>query len=545
MRVRASVSFCLVLGLSSLSATQAFAGFALVSSGFGTDRKSFVAPIDESKQPAYSAAIDPESFVHETTVDGPWVTLTALAELGVSPAPGVLYATGTAPGAFGSTSNLYAITTTKNAAGADVSIATFKQLVDLGEPMAVIEGAAFNHLGQLFLLVNAPDGRVVYRFDVVGTGWATTPSFTWKLPATASLQGSGGDLTALTDGRMFIALNEGDAAKKPRYFTVCREKPPVEIVRDPPSAAGYCADGVVAVQQVLAVDAGLDQHTVTPPNAKTEQTPAPFWPHATASQPFGGADLAGIVPFLDTDGDGLSDAEENACDNVRSVLGAGPLDYQDADIDDDCLNDKIDVLGGATPEAARQKTEIPNANTDRNCRGSAASDGADDNSICVLKTGDTNPTCTPGCRVGVAGSGCPGELVCVAPAGATVGTCQTPEPPAAGAGGVAGSAGRGNVGIDGQAGGAGGAPAGSGVGAAKNDDDGSCALAVGPRAMERTGLGALAVLGLGLLGLARRRGNRRLDRLTSSPPTTPGAGRRRSRGTCRTAGCPRRRCERR
>lgn len=414
--------------------------------------------------------------------------------------------------------------------GEYTATATQVQLLAFSDPMDQVLGAGFDRQGALhvlFLTLSSTSKPAVVRYDAQGTGvWSQAQSVVLGLPALGvGATAQGGDVVALDDGSLLISLVRGDTTSAPLYFTQCGGGDAVPF-SNPPAKGDLEADGLASGTNVLGVSSSLSNGVVFAPNAGAFPPASPFLTGFPGTFVYTLGDLAAIIPVRDTDGDGVSDAAEGACANVRSVAGQGLPDFQDADIDDDCVRDDVDVdPSAADPTIGRRTATFPNANADLNCRATAGVDGVDDGSIC-LSAGDPNsPSCVPGCRPGVAGSGCPGTLVCDVPPGKVVGSCQpAPPPPAGGMGGAgmggagmggagqggSGQAGRGGVGIQGQDGGAGGQTSGSGVGEKTDAGSGDGCAITTDQLGATNGRGAFAAFGLGLLaafglGLRRRR----------------------------------------
>lgn len=547
MRLRASVAVCLAL---SAVASPASAGWVLTTAfaaGTSTNQQSYVSPIDGGLP--YTTKLGKVVFAEDGTTP---VLLAAIAEQGIddgkdTPKPlfGIGQASPTAPVV------VYALTVEKNASG-DVQSVRAKQAQELAAGFTAdksprVVGAGFDHGGALYLLVHTFEmtggppssfANVVRFAPKVGGPelWVASGEVVGSVKGPDGASLDGGDIAVMGDGTLVVAVGQlatGPEPVVPLYYRLCpgASEPTLAPLATSPAAGDLSADGLSTGTQVLAVSRDAKQSVVFPVTGGPFPAATPFLQDPSGLTVIE-TDLAGAAPFLDTDKDGLSDAEEGACANIRSVAGVGDVDYQDPDIDDDCLNDKDDVVvGAANPRESRQKATLPNENVDRNCRAGASTDGADDDAICVRKPGDGNPSCVPGCRVAVPGSGCPSGQECVVASGASTGTCVLvmPVPPVGGAGGqagsggsagqagvggmggvggMAGSAGRGNVGIEGQAGTGGGTSTGTGAGTAKDDDSGSCALVAGPGRREGALAAALALLGLSIARFVRGRRRR-------------------------------------
>jgi len=135
---------------------------------------------------------------------------------------------------------------------------------------------------------------------------------------------------------------------------------------------------------------------------------------------------------LDSDADGLSDADENGntyalSGQVTDSDGDGLPNCRDLDADNDCVADALEQL------AASLDAALPNADPGNNCTapgtnvcdtttGRCVSGCTDDSDCGVGQVCGANLACTPGCR-GVGGNGCPEGSACTS-TNTDVGICD-------------------------------------------------------------------------------------------------------------------------
>jgi hypothetical protein len=352
-----------------------------------------------------------------------------------------------------------------------------------GEP-AQVDGAAIDALGNLYVQgrtfemggANFIETFWLWKYAPEGAGWKPAPDDEkkkWSSVAPSGNSANGGDVAMLADGTVVwsqtMMANPFDPLP-PRYFTICDDGGAVATTSTL-TGANLQAEGLLAgAQTLLAVGDGVPDsptgfgapfagQVIWAPGGTmpdTTSTPAFLTGLDTGSGYFYG-DLAGPAPTADTDDDGLSDAAEAACAGKRSIPSNTVPDFQNPDIDDDCVRD------GAEPAGGVASATIPSANVDANCTPDP-NGGA--HRVCAKVGTAANAACVKGCRVNLpaAETGCAANEDCVADADPTVtfGQCQVQAPPAGGAGGEAGAGGEPAAGAGGEPAAGAGGEAGSG-----------------------------------------------------------------------------------
>lgn len=579
MRLRPVLPLALSVFLASSTAS---AGGFFVATDFSVNNgTSYVSAVNEvspaTTPPTYKTALG-ASVLSATT--GAPVKIYALAQMGVLPAEdGQLFGITDVENA--STTGLMSVVAipaplaTAQTVNATL-VSTIRIAPSNADSTPNIDGATIDANGNLYVQGRSFDQTtfaetfLLWRFEPDGQlGWKEDAAKLWILEGPASTSLNGGDVAALADGSILwsqtIMADGPGGAPVPRYFRVCGDTDPVAIVGNL-VAGNLQAEGLIAgVGNVLAIGDGtgpagmsggslVAQVLWTPGQAMSTAVEDPaFFTNQPVSSFFTYGDLAAPNPTADEDGDGLSDASEGACAPRKLIPTNTVPDYQNPDIDDDCVLDGAELALGMTDPTK------PNVNADDNC-SPEPNGGA--HRVCVKLSGAANAACVKGCRVSLpaAQNGCLDTEECVADADPTVpmGQCQAKAVPTGGAGGEAGQAGAGGetpaggaggetpaggsggVGGETPAGGAGGEPPaggsagappaagsggasgigvseggggsagssngnglGSGTSTGDNEDGCSCAVPGGRRDKSTTGLSILGVFAA--LGVAVRR----------------------------------------